>query len=223
MTKKEKNSEDWRALEGQANQLTRTILFIQKTIQPSVDILYNFNYYKLPRWRDLQNWLKLSILFRFILNSQEYVAFTLRFSKKKVTKALQGDIKKLPDYLRRRLSGNLHHSLGFIPPYLFGIHFDNNSSFHIHGVIKKCKNEKKLRKAIKTTAFGVGYSHLKINRAILCFGKLFLPEGWLKYIFKYKKYDDAIYVSRILMQQVKKLYENILMNYRNIKHLSPLQ
>lgn len=44
MTKKEKNSEDWRALEGQANQLTRTILFIQKTIQPSVDILYNFNY-----------------------------------------------------------------------------------------------------------------------------------------------------------------------------------
>lgn len=93
MTKKEKNSEDWRALEGQANQLTRTILFIQKTIQPSVDILYNFNYYKLPRWRDLQNWLKLSILFRFILNSQEYVAFTLRFSKKKVTKALQGDIK----------------------------------------------------------------------------------------------------------------------------------
>ena len=208
MAKKEKNYTDWRELEDQADKVIASILSRTKIASSSVE-LKNYIYYKLPRWRDLAQWLKLSILFRCVLNTQEYSAFTLRFSRAKIEKALKTSKNTLSDYLRRRISQSMKNKLGFVPEYLFGIHIDNALSFHIHGIIKVGHNEKAIREALKLAAFGVNYQKQKIHRSILCFRELFSSDGWLKYIFKYKNYDEAIYQSRTLSQKTQQFYENI--------------
>lgn len=208
MVKKEKNYTDWRELEDQADKVVASILSRTKIASSSVE-LKNYIYYKLPRWRDLAQWLKLSILFRCVLNTQEYSAFTLRFSRAKIEKALKTSQNTLSDYLRRRISQSMKNKLGFVPEYLFGIHIDSSTSFHIHGIIKVGHNEKAIREALKLAAFGVNYQKHKIHRSILCFRELFSSDGWLKYIFKYKNYDEAIYQSRTLSQKTQQFYENI--------------
>ncbi len=208
MAKKKKNCADWRELENQASDLILSIFSRVKAPFSSVE-LKKYIYYKLPRWRDLPQWLKLSVLFRCVLNTNEYSAFTLRFSKDKIEKALKSAKNTLPDYLRRRISQSLKNKLGFVPEYLFGIHIDGDASFHIHGIIKLGSNEKSIREALKLAAFGVNYKKHKIHRNILCFRELFSSEGWLRYIFKYKNYDEAIYQSRTLSQRTQRFYESI--------------
>lgn len=208
MVKKEKNYTDWRELEDQADKVVASILSRTKIASSSVE-LKNYIYYKLPRWRDLAQWLKLSILFRCVLNTQEYSAFTLRFSRAKIEKALKTSKNTLSDYLRRRISQSMKNKLGFVPEYLFGIHIDSSTSFHIHGIIKIEHNEKAIREALKLAAFGVNYQKQKIHRSILCFRELFSSVGWLRYIFKYKNFDEAIYQSRTLSQRTQCFYESI--------------
>lgn len=215
MAKNDNYCSSWRSHEMKAFQLLEALYLIKESPQSLVEILNNNKYYNLPRWKTLNSWTKLTILCYFLIDKNEYKAFSLRFSREMMAK-IQNDSKPL-DYIRRKISQSLKKELGYTPLYLFGIHNEDNGNIHIHGMIKIENNQKAVTKTLKIAACGRKYKTMSINKNILRITNLNCAYGWLKYIFKYKQYDEHIYVCRKLIQENQKFYERMKRRLLRIK------
>lgn len=215
MAKKDNYCTNWRELEMKSFQLLEGLYLIKESPQSLVEILNNNKYYNLPRWKTLNSWIKLTTLCYFLIDKNEYKAFSLRFSREMIAK-IQNNSKPL-DYIRRKISQSLKKELGYVPLYLFGIHNEDNGNIHIHGMIKIENNPQAVTAALKIAACGRKYKTMSINKNILRITNLNCTYGWLKYIFKYKQYNEHIYVCRKLIQENQKFYERMKRRLLRIK------
>lgn len=199
--------------ESKALSLMHQIYHRRKLLSTSVSYnIYNIKKYNIPTWENLNRVEKLFGICCFVVRPEEYMSFTLRFSKDFTKRALKSK-KDLPHYISDRISQNFNNNVGFVPKFMFTVEKDKevNCGFHIHGIIEASICSLQIFKHIlKTTALGINYKQHPINRSVLRINSLPTPLGWLAYITKHKMEGyNMLYVNRSLSQQFKNFYSSI--------------
>ena len=170
--------------------------------------IYNNNFIKHPRWKDLDKLSKSFFIFRY---GQEngFLAITVDFSNVFCEKLRNQHYPE--DFTRRRLNTNLKRYLGFVPQYSFLLE-DLAQNGHLHGIIQPNLDQEKLKIALKRTFFGKNYRQSAINNHSVKIKRMWDAGGWLAYIFKRNLATPQMfkcYINQNLKQKVYAQYNKM--------------
>lgn len=173
-------------------------------------------------WEKTNPTQKIAFFFYFLSDRADYNnirPFTLNLSDEIKESYNRLTYKQATQCIRKRLTDEFIHWLGYIPRYMFVIENKNTpvKQMHLHGVIEvNPEKEDKLRNAMKAAGFGHGYKNNPMHQYILRIEKDRdkTLKKWLRYINKSPSAAYSIFITSSLKRDIKIAYEELRDKYK---------